>query len=200
MLLGSHCFQRPPAETTRPGRQGADHQRRVPKAGGRSSRQGLGGGRPIINARPGRPGADHQRDAWEAAGRSSTQVLGVGRSIINARPGRPGADHQRKAWEAAGRSSTQGFGGGRPIIYTYICISMYRCIYIHFLGRTLPFQDFLGRTLLGQTLLGRTLMGRTLHRGYINERGRPKADRASQTYAWTSREPGDIIRERACLG
>ena len=27
-----------------------------------------------------------------------------------------------------------------------------------------------------------------------NERGRPKADRASRTYAWASRGPGNIIR------
>ena len=31
--------------------------------------------------------------------------------------------------------------------------------------------------------------------GITNERGRPKANRASQIYAWTSREPGDIIRD-----
>ena len=48
--------------------------------------------------------------------------------------------------------------------------------------------------------LGRTLLEQTLHRGFINERGRPKADQASQTYVWTPREPGDIIRARLGLG
>ena len=37
-------------------------------------------------------------------------------------------------------------------------------------------------------------------RGFTNERGRPKADRASQTYAWLPRKPSDIIRARLGLG
>ena len=37
-------------------------------------------------------------------------------------------------------------------------------------------------------------------KGVANERGRPKADRASQTYVWLPRELGDIIRARLGLG
>ena len=33
-----------------------------------------------------------------------------------------------------------------------------------------------------------------LVKGFSNERGRPKADRANKTYAWASRRPGDIVR------
>ena len=51
-----------------------------------------------------------------------------------------------------------------------------------------------------QASQGRTLLGRTLHRVFTNERGRPKADQASQSYAWPPLEPGDIIRARIGLG
>ena len=88
-----------------------------------------------------------------------------------------------------GRVLMIAFPPPRPSRVTTWGFPSYYTIIRAFLGRTLPFQAFLGRTLLGQTLLGRTLLGRTLHWGYINER-------ASQTYAWTSREPGDIIKDR----
>ena len=95
-----------------------------------------------------------------------------------------------------GRVLMIAFPPPRPSRVTTCAFPSYYTIIPSLPGTNTPIPSLPGTNTSGTNTSGtNTFLGRTLHRGYINERGRPKADRASQTYAWTSRGPGDIIRE-----